>query len=96
METITLTVSRETKQCLELLQAQGILGMRNGSVEIHFDDEGLIQKMCMKRRRRARPGEKLVVKPVIRGNVVASFDKDGEIGSLSIETEWIRKFALPS
>ncbi len=82
-----------TSQLLELLNAQGVLFMKNGSADLHFDDEGLIQEIHFKKRRRKRDGERLQVIPVKRGNVTASFSPDGEIGSLTVETKWIRKFA---
>jgi hypothetical protein len=82
------------KQLLDILSVQGVFTLTNGSAELHFDDEGLVQEIWIKRKRRRRHGESLTVRPIKNGNVVASFNPDAEIAHITVETKWIRKFAL--
>lgn len=82
------------KQMLDILYTQGVLTMKNGSAELAFDDEGLLQEICFKRRRRKRDGEKLQLNPIKFANVTASFNQESEIAYLIIETKWKRRIAL--
>ncbi len=91
-----LTDSQKTRvrEFMDIVVGQGIHTMRDGSAELHFDDEGLLQEICLKQKRRRRAGEQLTILPRQRANITAAFDPQGEIGHLTIETKWIRKFAL--
>ncbi len=82
------------KGLLDVFTSQGAHTLKNGSIELHIDDEGLVQELCLKKKYRRRSGEKLEVLPTKRGTVIASFDPNGDIGSLIVETRWIRKVAL--
>lgn len=79
---------------MEDIKALGVLDVRNGSVELFFDDEGLIQKAIFRERKRKPEGERITVheKP---GAVCAKVDftPEGLIGAITYERVWRRKLA---
>ena len=63
----------------------------NGSLELHFDDEGLIQEITIRQKRRRREGESLKIFHVQNGKAIANYDNDGIIQQITYETKWRRQ-----
>lgn len=75
---------------LDILKEQGILNLKNGSAELFFDDEGLLQKLIIRKRRRKREGEILKIIPPKKGNVIANYNHESLLLHITYETEWCR------
>ena len=73
----------------DILKQQGIFDLKNGSVELFFDDEGLLQEILFKRKRRRRQGETLQVFTK-NGRAIVDADNDGVIQHITYETRWRR------
>ena len=61
LEGVSLEDTDRYRQAIHTLIAQGVLGLRRGSVTLHFDHEGVIQEIEYHRRwRRTSSPERLV------------------------------------
>lgn len=64
--------------------------MKDGSVELFFDDLGIVQQIVYRPKRRRRAGEKLEIHSVKNGKVIANYDNDGTLQYIVKETTWKR------
>lgn len=80
---------------MEELKGLGVFDIKNGSAELFFDDEGKLQQIIYRKKRRRNQGESLVVQGTHSGTVLANYDHDGTLQVLTIETTWKRKLAQP-
>lgn len=81
----------EIEKCLSELQELGAFDIKDGSVELFFDDVGIVQKIVYRRRKRRRDGEVFEVRSLEKGSATAEFDKDGILQTVVYETFWKRK-----
>lgn len=70
---------------IKILESVGAFNIKNGSVEVFFDDVGIIQKVIIRERGRKRNGEdfKILNKPNTK--VTANFNMDGLLGQVEYE-----------
>jgi hypothetical protein len=78
---------------MEELQKLGVFDIKNGSAELFFDDEGKLQQIVYRKKRRRREGENLVIHGTTSGTVLANYDNDGTLQVITVETTWKRKLA---
>lgn len=79
---------------IDILKREGVLDVKNGSVELHFDDVGILQEITFRKKRRRRSGEDLKILTQKNGRSIADYDNDGVIQHITYETKWRRpKFA---
>lgn len=78
------------EETIQILIEQKLFDLKNGSAELHFDDEGLLQEIVFKRKRRKREGESLTIFGVQNGKSLANYDKNGIIQQITYETQWRR------
>jgi hypothetical protein len=76
----------------ELLKL-GVFEIKNGSAELFFDDEGILQQVIYRKKRRRVQGETLNVHGTRSGTVLANYDNDGTLQVITVETSWKRKLA---
>lgn len=81
----------ETETChFDELKKLGVFDVKDGSVELFFDDVGIVQKIIYRKRKRRRDGEVFEVRSLTKGSAVAEFDKDGVLQTVVYETFWKR------
>ena len=68
-----------------------IMSTRDGSVELFFDDIGLVQQVIFRRKRKKREGETIEVFSIKNGTAIANFDHEGNLQRVLYETIWKRK-----
>lgn len=68
-----------------------VMSTRDGSVELFFDDVGIVQQIVYRRKRRKREGESIQVFNIRNGTAIANFDNDGNLQKIVYETVWKRK-----
>lgn len=73
------------------LQELGVFDVRNGSAELFFDDEGIIQQIVYRKNKRKREGEEFQVLGVKGGKATANYHPDGTLLQVTYETTWRRK-----
>lgn len=78
---------------MDELHKLGVFDIKNGSAELFFDDEGILQQIVYRQKRRRVQGESLSVRSTKSGTVLANYDHDGTLQVLTIETSWKRKLA---
>lgn len=78
---------------MDELSKLGVFDIKNGSAELFFDDEGKLQQVIYRQKRRRVQGENLSVHGTKSGTVLANYDHDGTLQVLTIETTWKRKLA---
>lgn len=78
---------------MDELKELGVFDIKNGSAELFFDDEGILQQVIYRKKRRRVQGETLNVQGTHSGTVLANYDNDGTLQVLTIETTWKRKLA---
>lgn len=78
---------------INLLKEKGVLDVKDGSVEIFFDDVGVIQELIfrMKKVRRDQPLEVRAGPHVKKGKAFAFFDPNGVLQKVIYETFWRRE-----
>jgi len=72
----------------KVLEEQGVLKLKNASAELHFDDEGILQEITFRQKRRRRQGENLTIHQTHNGSATAHYDNDGIIQHIIYETKW--------
>jgi len=77
-------------ETLDILQQEGVLGLKNGSAELFFDDIGLLQEIVLKRRKRKEAGKELIVIHKIKTNASLDYDGDGTLQQIVYTTKWRR------
>lgn len=79
---------------IDLLKNNGFFDVKNGSVEVFFDDVGIIQKLIVRERGRKRNGEdfKILNKPNTK--VTANFNMEGQLGQVEYERHIYTKIKL--
>lgn len=92
MNTESFDKFRET---LDTLHSEGVLGLRNGSAEIFFDDIGLIQEIILKRKKRKEPGRDLQILHTQRTRAALDYDGDGVLQQIEYTTKWRRTLPKP-
>lgn len=75
---------------IDILKNQNVFNLKNASAELFFDDEGILQKITFRQRRRRRQGEELYVKNIKNGRAITDYDNDGVLQHITYETEWRR------
>lgn len=79
---------------MDELKELGVLDMKNGSVELFYDDEGVLQQVIYRRNKRKRQGDTMfTVLPVAGGKAIANYTHDGVLSQVVYETIWRRKLA---
>lgn len=78
------------QEIIKTLEEQGVFNIKNGSVELFFDDEGILREMIFKKKRRKRPDEDLKIFSVTNGKSVVDYDKYGIIQQITYQTQWKR------
>lgn len=72
------------------LQELGVFEIKNGSAELFFDDEGILQQVIYRRNKRKRQGEIFNILPIAGGKAVANYSPDGLLLQVVYETTWKR------
>lgn len=78
------------KETLDTLLSEGILGLKNGSVELFFDDVGILQEFILKRRKRKEPNRDLQILHKIKTNASLDYDGEGILQQIVYTTKWRR------
>lgn len=81
------------EEVIQIMKQEGVFKLKNASVELSFDDVGLLQQMVFKKKRRRRTGEDLMIYMQKSGKAIADYDKDGVIQHITYETKWHRPLA---
>lgn len=74
---------------IQLLKDHGVLDMKDGSVELFFDDVGKVQQIIY-RVKKVKRDTPLVVREIKRGTAIAHFDGEGIMQKVIYETFWKR------
>lgn len=82
----------ETEKCLSELKELGVFDLKDGSVELFFDDVGIVQKIIYRKRKR-RKDDEFEVRSLVKGTAMAEFDANGVLQTVLYETMWKRKLA---
>lgn len=80
-------------QTIKLLKDKGALDIKDGSVEVFFDDLGIVQEIIFRRKkvRRDPKFEVLQGEHVKKGKAQAFFDPNGVLQKVIYETFWKRE-----
>lgn len=81
------------QQIIETLKQLGVFDLKNSSAELHFDDEGILQEITFRKKRRRREGEELQLYKQKNGRSIADYDNNGIIQHITYETKWRRPLA---
>lgn len=76
---------------MQELQELGVFDIKNGSAELFFDDEGVLQQVIYRKNKRKRQGELFKVLDVQGGKAIANYSPDGILLQVTYETTWRRK-----
>lgn len=72
------------------LQELGVFEIKNGSAELFFDDEGILQQVVYRKNKRKRQGEEFKVLDLKGGKATANYSPDGLLLQVTYETTWKR------
>lgn len=70
---------------IQLLEQYGVLNIKDGSVEVFFDDVGIIQKLIVRERRRKRSGEDFEIRAKANTKVTANYNLEGVLSQVEYE-----------
>lgn len=90
LEGLTPQQLEKCREIIDTLFIQNVFFMNNGSAELFFDDECLLQQIKFRKKRRRREGESLKIYNVRNGTAVTQYDKDGTLQQIEYETTWKR------
>lgn len=80
-------------ETIKTLKQLGIFELKNASAELHFDDEGILQEITFRKKRRRREGEDLQLFKQKNGRSIADYDSNGIIQHITYETKWRKPLA---
>lgn len=78
---------------MDELQNLGVFDVKNGSVELFFDDEGILQQIIYRKNHRKREGEDFSIRPISMGKITANYGPNDTLAQVIYETTWKRKLA---
>lgn len=78
------------KETLDTLVSEGVLGLRNGSAELFFDDVGILQEIVLKKKKRKEPGRELQILHTTRTRAALDYDGQGVLQQIEYTTKWRR------
>lgn len=84
------------KETLDTLYQEGVLGLRNGSAELFFDDIGLLQEIVLKKKKRKEPGRELQILHTTRTRAALDYDGQGVLQQIEYTTKWRRTLPKPT
>lgn len=77
------------------LEQLGVLDIKNGSAELFFDDEGVLQQIIYRKNHRRREGEPFEIRALSMGKITANYGPNDTLAQVIYETTWKRKLAKP-
>lgn len=91
MEDIPLSAFDRFKETLDTLLIEKVLGLRNGSAELFFDDVGILQEIVLKKRKRKEPERELQILHSSKTHAELDYDEHGILKQIVYTTKWRRK-----
>lgn len=83
-------------ETLDTLLIENVLGLRNGSAELFFDDVGILQEIVLKRRKRKEPDRELKILHSAKTHAELDYDENGILKQIVYTTKWRRPKLPPT